>query len=487
MADLIDFRKATYAEIVAVSKNAEDIYFATDKPLIYAQGQWLGVASMTSSVNASTGAITITLNSDAGTKIAHTISGAGMTTEQKNQLATAYNFVTEITGTDSDAIINKWAEIVDFLSGIENTDTLDALLDDISTQIAANKTAIDAEVTARKGITIEAGAGLDGGGDLSANRTIAMGAPSDITDSSTSIASGTTHTHAIDKASTSKRGIVQLNDTLTSTSTEQALTANQGKVLNGQITSEAKTRAAADTALQTNIDNEATARETADNAIYAFIETLFTPEYDTTTGELLSIQANAGLWSEEYISAKGKDDSSSGLGVDLTAVWNSLRNNSDTFANYLINIAHIPVAAIGEHADFISAVEALLTASNMPTITASKISDFATQVESLISSWSAARKVKAGTGLSGGGTLDNDVTISLATVGTAGTYYKVVVDGYGRVVSGNTSLAISDVTGLSDTFTAIHTTVSNHDTRITSVENRMTTVESALQWKALTD
>ena len=64
-------------------------------------------------------------------------------------------------------------------------------------------------------------------------------------------------------------------------------------------------------------------------------------------------------------------------------------------------------------------------------------------------------RITAGTGLTGGGTLAQDVTLSLAAVGTAGTYTKVTVDAYGRV-TGHASLtqgdipalAISKITGL---------------------------------------
>lgn len=460
MADFIDFRYGTYAEINSASKNTEDFYFATDKPLFYANGQWIGIASLTSSVNASTGAITLTINANNGTKIEHTISGAGMTTEQKEQLATAFNFVTSITGTDSDDVINKWNDIISFLSGIEDTETLSGLLNDISTEIAKK---------ADKATTITAGNGLTGGGDLSANRTITLGTPSTITDSSTNSVTETTHTHAIDEASTSKRGIVQLNDSLSSTSTAQALTANQGKVLDGKITAEATARQQADT------------KHTADiKSITDLFNLLFTPHY-ASDGSLESIEANAGFWSNEYISTKGEDDTASGDGgVDLTAVWETLKNNSDAFANELINIAHIPDLTTAKITDFTDSVKALLTSANMPTITTAKISDFATQVNSLISSWSASRKVNAGTGLTGGGALSSDVTLSLATVGKAGTYYKVTVDAYGRVTSGNTSLALSDVTNLETTLTNVATTVSNHETRITAVEGR-------LKWKSLTE
>lgn len=65
------------------------------------------------------------------------------------------------------------------------------------------------------------------------------------------------------------------------------------------------------------------------------------------------------------------------------------------------------------------------------------------------------RRVSAGSGLSGGGTLSSDVTISLGTIGTAGTYTKVTTDMYGRVVSGAAlsegdipTLQISKISGL---------------------------------------
>lgn len=55
--------------------------------------------------------------------------------------------------------------------------------------------------------------------------------------------------------------------------------------------------------------------------------------------------------------------------------------------------------------------------------------------------------ISAGTGLTGGGNLSANRTISLATVGTAGTYTKVTVDAYGRV-TGHTSLAAGDIPNL---------------------------------------
>ena len=59
-----------------------------------------------------------------------------------------------------------------------------------------------------------------------------------------------------------------------------------------------------------------------------------------------------------------------------------------------------------------------------------------------------SRRIIAGTGLTGGGALTANVTLSLATVGTAGTYTKVTVDQYGRV-TGHQSLAAADIPALS--------------------------------------
>ena len=60
----------------------------------------------------------------------------------------------------------------------------------------------------------------------------------------------------------------------------------------------------------------------------------------------------------------------------------------------------------------------------------------------------SSRKVIAGTGLSGGGALTSDVTLSLGTSGVvAGTYTKVRVDAYGRVTSG-TNLSATDIPNL---------------------------------------
>lgn len=57
--------------------------------------------------------------------------------------------------------------------------------------------AIDSTI-ARSAITITAGNGLTGGGNLTANRTITLGTPGSITSTSTNAVTTTSHTHAID-------------------------------------------------------------------------------------------------------------------------------------------------------------------------------------------------------------------------------------------------------------------------------------------------
>lgn len=77
---------------------------------------------------------------------------------------------------------------------------------------------------ATKNTTITAGNGLTGGGDLSANRAFALGTPSQITATSTNAVTATSHTHAIDQASLTSAGIVQLNSATNSAAENLAAT-----------------------------------------------------------------------------------------------------------------------------------------------------------------------------------------------------------------------------------------------------------------------
>lgn len=76
-------------------------------------------------------------------------------------------------------------------------------------------------------------------------------------------------------------------------------------------------------------------------------------------------------------------------------------------------------------------------------------------LDSILSGYAVkTRKITAGTGLTGGGSLEADRTISLATVSglTAGTYFKTTVDAYGRVTSGSNPTTLSGF-GITDAYT----------------------------------
>lgn len=124
---------------------------------------------------------------------------------------------------------------------------------------------------------------------------------------------------------------------------------------------------------------------------------------ESKLGTITNIRANYALWSVDWISAKGKSSGGSGGGGGL--------NESQLYA--------------------------YLTANKYLTQSAAD-SRYVT----------SSRKVIAGTGLSGGGALTSDVTLSLGTSGVvAGTYTKVMVDAYGRVTSG-TNLSSTDIPNL---------------------------------------
>ena len=90
----------------------------------------------------------------------------GETFARQQDLGTLNNTVTQLSnklnnfleGSDADNIINKWKELEAFLDGLTESDNLAELL-----ALKANKT-----------ITISAGTGLTGGGNLSENRTLSL-------------------------------------------------------------------------------------------------------------------------------------------------------------------------------------------------------------------------------------------------------------------------------------------------------------------------
>ena len=165
------------------------------------------------------------------------------------------------------------------------------------------------------------------------------------------------------------------------------------------------------------------------------------PSDDTKT--IASIRANFGFWGVDYISAKGVSKGSGGTGGAST-----LYQLVDVLANDTED--GVEGAAAGKALVFDGthwrAGDAGLNESQLYSyLTANK---YLTQSAADIRYVTSSRKVIAGTGLSGGGALTSDVTLSLGTSGVvAGTYTKVMVDAYGRVTSG-TNLSATDIPNL---------------------------------------
>lgn len=92
----------------------------------------------------------------------------------------------------------------------------------LKNQTAALQTATAGKAAAAT--TVNAGSGLTGGGSLAQNRTIALGAPGQITAQTKNAVQETGHTHAIDTATTSRAGIVMLDNSTGSAAEDRAAT-----------------------------------------------------------------------------------------------------------------------------------------------------------------------------------------------------------------------------------------------------------------------
>lgn len=165
------------------------------------------------------------------------------------------------------------------------------------------------------------------------------------------------------------------------------------------------------------------------------------PSDDTKT--IASIRANFGFWGVDYISAKGVSNGSGGTG-GASALYQLV----DVLANDTED--GVEGAAAGKALVFDGthwrAGDAGLNESQLYSyLTANK---YLTQSAADSRYVTSSRKVIAGTGLSGGGALTSDITLSLGISGVvAGTYTKVMVDAYGRVTSG-TNLSATDIPNL---------------------------------------
>lgn len=92
------------------------------------------------------------------------------------------------------------------------------------------KAVLDLSTAVLSSRQVTAGDGLSGGGDLSADRSLVLGTPGTLTHVTTNAVAAESHTHELQQATTTVPGIVRLNNTVTSTATTQAATANAVKV-----------------------------------------------------------------------------------------------------------------------------------------------------------------------------------------------------------------------------------------------------------------
>ena len=130
-----------------------------------------------------------------------------------------------------------------------------------------------------------------------------------------------------------------------------------------------------------------------------------------------------------------------------------LSGGGDLSANRTISLANTTVVA-GTYG----------SSTAIPVIAVNAQGQITSASTSSITVGDGAMTVTAGTGLSGGGQLGtanqagaSSVTLSLATVGTAGTYTKVTTDAYGRVTTG-TILASADLPTYTGTITSSQVT-----------------------------
>lgn len=218
---------------------------------------------------------------------------------------------------------------------------------------------------ADKTLTISAGNGLTGGGSLEDNRTITLGTPSTITDTTDNNVTEDSHTHKINKASTTVVGIVQLYDALTSNSNALALTANQGKILGDRV---------------------------------ILLENM----WENKTTYLLA-KNNRGIVSNSFISVKGLDNSApqTGGSFDRSSLFDILSSSPNT--GEYINIDYLDLsdyATKSELASKISLDEAdkryvLITVFNTLN---TKVNDFleGSDTDNIINKWKELEAFLAG-------------------------------------------------------------------------------------------
>lgn len=176
-------------------------------------------------------------------------------------------------------------------------------------------------------------------------------------------------------------------------------------------------------------------------------------DINDTTKTIATIRANYGLWSVDFVSAKGISAGGGGTGgaSALYQLVDVLANSDNTDVSgaaagkaLVFDGTHWKAGDAGLNESQLATY--LTTNGYLKQVTADGKYLAKTEAASLYVT--KTQKIIAGTGLSGGGALSGDVTLSLGTSGvTAGTYQKVTVDAYGRVTAGS-ALAASDIPNL---------------------------------------
>jgi phage-related tail fiber protein len=465
----------------------------------------------------------------------------GETFARQQDLGTLNNTVTQLSnklnnfleGSDADNIINKWKELEAFLDGLTESDNLAELL-----ALKADKT-----------ITISAGTGLTGGGNLSANRTLSL--------ATTGVKAGT-----YTKVTVDTYGRVTVGDnptTLAGYGITDAVTLTTAQTISGRKTfsqnivfnnnggitypdgNVALRNSDGHTILASFGDGSINLRPNGHNNTEGAVlinkaGNVQAPSVSTNTitigdAQLVYDSANkalrvkhrtdgntVGFYSDGWVSALGVKTGGSGGGSGVIKTVYSFANLTDgttfsdsdldnTFNAYTINeiwkmakegggIKNITKSGSGNavtdmtlssDGKTITAVfgetfarqQDLGTLNNTVTQLSNKLNNFleGSDADNIINKWKELEAfldgltesdnlaellalkadktitISAGTGLTGGGNLSANRTLSLATTGVkAGTYTKVTVDTYGRVTVGDNPTTLAGY-GITDAVT----------------------------------
>lgn len=161
----------------------------------------------------------------------------------------------------------------------------------------------------------------------------------------------------------------------------------------------------------------------------------------TETSPIYAIKAKYGLYTDQFLSAKGVASEGSNSGANYLYELLDVAINSPS-NNQLLAYDISTGKWINKTIEFGLDEEALadyLTSNGYATKTwvTGTLGNYATTSD-LAQKANKNIEINAGEGLTGGGTLEANRIISLSSSGvTAGTYFKVTVDSYGRVTNGS--------------------------------------------------